>query len=199
MRYFSIDIETTGLDEEKDTVLEFAAVEAFTDRKEDLESLNKFHCYFKHDRISGQPRALEINDKAIKVISSGKAPEGALLIYPDQFKFEFWYWLESINYPCNDTNFRTKARTLNVAGKNFASFDSKFIKKLFELNPRSIKEEIFFRHRVLDPGPLYMLPEDETVPDFQTCLNRAGIIKETSHTALEDALDTIQLLRYKGL
>jgi hypothetical protein len=82
---------------------------------------------------------------------------------------------------------------INVAGKNFGNFDSKFLEKLPHHNLL-----VKFHHRILDPGMLYFDPnEDEILPSTEICMQRAGVGGEVQHTALEDALNVIKLLRNK--
>lgn len=79
----------------------------------------------------------------------------------------------------------------NVAGKNFSSFDKKFIDKIDK-----IYDFLYFRQRVLDPSALYIDWEtDDTSPDLSTCKKRAGLDDFVSHESLDDAWDVIQLFR----
>jgi len=79
-----------------------------------------------------------------------------------------------------------------VAGKNYANFDANFLSKL-----TSWDKHIKFHHRTLDPAALYWQPETDGVelPDTKTCMQRAGISGEVSHTALEDARMVVELIR----
>jgi len=86
---------------------------------------------------------------------------------------------------------RTKPAHITVAGKNFATFDLKFLERL----PRW-KQLIKVRQRVLDPTILYIdWKEDDSPPSMSTCKKRAGLPPEITHNAVEDALDVIMLLR----
>ena len=81
----------------------------------------------------------------------------------------------------------------NAAGKNFSSFDKKFIDGVDK-----IYDFIYFRQRVLDPSALYIDWEtDETSPDLSTCKKRAGLNEFVSHDSLDDAWDIIELFRKK--
>jgi hypothetical protein len=78
-----------------------------------------------------------------------------------------------------------------AAGKNFATFDKKFLEKLPKWN-------ICFkiRQRVIDPAVLYVdWKNDQVLPDLATCKVRANLDDHISHNALEDAWDTLQVLR----
>ncbi|MEI8270822.1 MAG: hypothetical protein WCG45_05660, partial [bacterium] len=78
--------------------------------------------------------------------------------------------------------------------KNIASFDMKFLNK-------KIKKwgGLYFRNRTMDPAILYWQKGDKELPDMKTCFERAGIRKEVTHDACEDALDIIRLIRHKML
>jgi len=77
-----------------------------------------------------------------------------------------------------------------AAGKNFASFDKPFLEALPDFT-----DNVSFNHRSIDPAMLFWKLEDKEIPDFKTCLERAGIHKKVEHTALADALDVVKLLR----
>jgi DNA polymerase III epsilon subunit-like protein len=163
MKYVSIDIETTGLNPKTCQILEFAAV---ADGKE------PFHYYIKHDYLSGDPYALQLN-ASILVSPEPWIPQDQLLPL-------FVHWLDSEN------------SKVVAAGKNFGSFDLNF---LLADNPEWGK---LFNHAYLDPGPLYYDPTIDTkVPNLTTCLERAGLHSTSLHTAIGDALDVQRLLEYK--
>lgn len=82
---------------------------------------------------------------------------------------------------------------LNVAGKNFGTFDKLFLEKIPLWN-------LLFkiRHRIIDPSILFVdWNSDSSLPQLSRCKERAGIKGEVTHNALEDAWDVIQLLRTK--
>jgi len=84
-----------------------------------------------------------------------------------------------------------KSSQLNVAGKNFATFDKLFLEQL----PRW-KQLFKVRQRIIDPTVLFTnWKEDEALPNLTTCKSRANTGGEVTHDALEDAWDVIQLLR----
>jgi len=80
---------------------------------------------------------------------------------------------------------------LNVAGKNFGTFDLKFLEKL----PRW-KQLFKVRSRIIDPAVLYVdWEDDESLPGLALCKERAGVEGKVTHNALEDAWDVICTLR----
>ena len=79
---------------------------------------------------------------------------------------------------------------LTPAGKNFASFDRQFLKRLPDFEGM-----VRLHHRTLDPAMLFWQPGDEKLPDSKTCYERAGMNGKVAHTALEDAMAVVWLLR----
>lgn len=80
---------------------------------------------------------------------------------------------------------------LNVAGKNFATFDKLFLENL----PRW-KQLINCRNRILDPAILFVdWKADESLPGLGLCKERANIPGKVTHNALEDAIDVVKILR----
>lgn len=80
---------------------------------------------------------------------------------------------------------------LNVAGKNFGTFDKLFLEKL----PRW-KQLFYVRSRILDPAILFVdWKNDDSLPSLDKCKERAQIDGVVTHNALEDAIDVIKTLR----
>ena len=80
-----------------------------------------------------------------------------------------------------------------VAGKNYASFDASFLRKLTNWG-----KHVNVHHRILDPAAMYWQPEIDGVqlPDTKTCMERAGIVGDVAHTAVEDAQVVVRLIRH---
>lgn len=179
MRYVSIDIETLGLDPDHCDVIEFAAV--IDDFKTPLEALPKYHCYVtRPDKTyRGEPYAMSMHPIILRRIA--ELEMGFTYMPHDCLAEDFDLWL-----------FQNRLKSkIVVAGKNFAAFDMRFLRPL---GFGAIK----FCHRFLDPGSMYFDPEiDEVPPDTKECLRRAGITTEVAHTAYEDALDVVRLIRHK--
>ena len=92
-------------------------------------------------------------------------------------------------YPMLNRN--VKPVTINVAGKNFASFDKLFLERL----PRW-QQVIRIRQRIIDPSVIFTnWNDDNSLPSLYECKQRAKIEGIVTHDALEDAWDVIQLLR----
>jgi hypothetical protein len=81
--------------------------------------------------------------------------------------------------------------TVNAAGKNFATFDKKFIDKI-----ENFYTLVRFRQRVLDPSVLFIdWEKDKAAPDLTQCKERAKIDGIVTHESLFDAWDVISLFR----
>ena len=77
MKYFSLDLETTGLNPDSCQILEFGAIFEDTDDPKSYEESSKFHAILKNDQIVGQPFALQLNDRLLRIISGvDDMPEG---------------------------------------------------------------------------------------------------------------------------
>jgi len=81
---------------------------------------------------------------------------------------------------------------ITVAGKNFFCFDNRFLE-----NDKWHDNPWFeFHRRSLDPAQMYFDPSvDDELPNLKKCLSQIGINKEISHTAIEDAMDVVKLIR----
>jgi hypothetical protein len=137
--YCSIDIETTGLDSEKDQVLEFAAVLAL-EKKPKLSDYPFFHAKIRWDRLEGAPFALMLNSKLIAEMA--RLPKTATLgwIRIHELGPQFKEWL--VGYIGSEGR-------VHPCGKNFQGFDRQFLWKLNGF-PKHL-----FTHRALDPGAQY--------------------------------------------
>lgn len=191
MRFVSIDIETTGLNPETCEILEVGAV--INNPVALLEELPTFKFRFLRETYQGEPYALNMHRDLLRDLA--RHPRNTLNNQaaapvdwyggPDEFAHKFAGWLQS--WGIDSKNFV-------AAGKNFANFDARFLRRL--------GEEIKWHHRILDPGSMYVRPDDELIPDTNECCKRAGInptdIPGDEHTAVHDALVVIALIR-KGL
>jgi oligoribonuclease (3'-5' exoribonuclease) len=219
MIYVSIDIETSGLDHQKHKVLSIGAIIEDTEKKLPYEECPKFNAIILQNEIIGSPRAITMNKGIIAMI--GEYLEGSdevrsnmdtILNYSfyneDEVVKQFYYWLETngLGYGLMDSghygktqngkwlpliNSATKPITLNVAGKNFGTFDKLFLQQL-----PWWQKLIHTRQRVLDPAILMVdWTNDKSLPNLTTCKERAGVSGIVTHNALEDAWDVIEVLR----
>lgn len=181
MQYLSIDIETTGLNPETCQVLEFAAVLDDLSNPQPIRGLPTFQRYVKHEIYRGEPYAIWLNAKYFeKRAKLGKGEPFDNWTTPNELLQEFHEWIGKIGY---------NPKKILVAGKNYKAFDEKFICQMNGYNERS------WHHRSLDPAMYFVRPEDTEPPSTDVCLERAGLDKVSQHTALEDALDVVVLMR----
>jgi oligoribonuclease len=204
MQYLSIDIETSGLDREKNQILSIGAIFEDTKKQLSFEEIPKFHAAILHEEIKGSFRAISINADLISLIADYrdcKTPEarneitaktGISFFREEEVVQNFFNFL----CDCGLSEERTmssqmKPLSINCAGKNFGTFDKLFLEKL----PRW-QQAIRIRQRILDPSILFVdWKEDLEIPNLSTCKRRAGMNEVVTHNALEDAWDVIQLMR----
>jgi len=177
MSYVSIDIETTGLNPDTCQVLEIGAV--WEDWKRPLKELPTYRRLIPHEEYRGNAYALAMNAGLLKQLSGEGKP---WFLNEDQVADDFAAWLKGCGWDGKTA--------LTPAGKNFASFDRQFLKRL----PR-FEQVVKLHHRTLDPAVLWWKPEDEKLPDSKTCYERAGQDGKVAHTAVEDALAVVRLVR----
>ena len=178
-KYCSIDVETTGLDPENCDLIEVGAVVDDLDNMLGMDALPRFHCYVAKKSYRGEPYALSMHGTIFRRIADRTPgylylPEADVVSHLHSF---LWKHLQSID-------------KIVVAGKNFLGLDRPFLSKLPGF------QRLNFHHRPLDPGMLYWNPKsDKEVPGTKECLIRAGLPNEVAHTAVEDALAVVSLLR----
>lgn len=219
MLYVSIDIETSGLDPEKHVILSIGAIIEDTEKKLPFDECPKFNAIVLQREIVGSPRAITMNKEIISLIGEYLDGDDELkhnmnthLDYSffekeDVIK-EFYLFLHKNGYyqgidnsggyvQIKDGNFvpmfnnGTKPIKINVAGKNFGTFDKLFLEKL-----PWWQKLIIPRQRILDPAILVCdFKNDESLPSLHECKQRLDIKGDVTHNALEDAWDVIQILR----
>lgn len=168
--FISIDIETTGLNENYCQVLEFAAVHWKLGKGEVRNYTRRFY----YDKIQGEPIALAMNANLIADMDKRKGPIGSWMSF-DTLVSDFGVWLEA-----------AEVGKITVAGKNF-KFDDRFLRK----HTHWIRFwDSHFHNRILDPGSLFFDPSnDKCLPNLEECIKRAGIdlLEWNQHSALSDA------------
>jgi oligoribonuclease len=181
MTYVSVDIETTGLNPENCQVLEIGAV--IDDGVTPIEDCPTFHCYVDHVLILGEPFAVSMHPMILRRIATHE--EGYTYLQPWEVPTRFHDFLKEHGLDPEDEK-------IVVAGKNYASFDAHFLRKLTDWD-----KHVRVHHRILDPAAMYWQPEIDGVelPDTKTCMERAGISGEVAHTAIEDARVVALLIR----
>jgi DNA polymerase III alpha subunit (gram-positive type) len=219
MKYISIDIETTGLDPEKNKIISVAAIIEDTENKLPFEQCPKFNVAVLQNELIGSARAITINKQLISDIADyqdANIETRKLIDSESEYKFvtedeiakNFYWWLDEngLGNGLNENdgystivdgkikpviNGSTRPITINVAGKNFATFDMLFLKQL-----PWWQKLIKIRQRVLDPAILVVdWKNDTSLPNLKQCKERTGIEGIVTHNALEDAWDVIEVMR----
>ena len=204
MKYISIDVETTGLEPENAMLLEFGAMLEDTNNPRPRHETPTFERRILHSGqpIVGSPYAIAKFPRNVETLGLQadydliRDPAEATLFAEQhslcqhfELAAQFKQWLFDVGY-VTDADEKGKIY-LTVAGKNFPSFDYKFLQanvnfaKIFKI-----------RHRTLDPGVLFIdWNEDNVPPGLSECKHRAGLFELVTHRAIDDAWDVIQLLR----
>jgi oligoribonuclease (3'-5' exoribonuclease) len=145
------------------------------DEKNDLVQMTGMHFYQEDQVVEGFYRWLYDN--------------GVVEFDMEKFKSQMVKLENGKAYPMLTS--KMKPVTINVAGKNFASFDKHFLERL----PRW-QQVIRIRQRIIDPSVIFTnWTDDKAIPSLYECKQRAKIEGIVTHDALEDAWDVIQLLR----
>lgn len=197
MLYLSLDIETTGLNPKTCDIVQFAAVLDDLSNPQPLDKLPKFQTFLTKKNFNGEPFALSMHPQIFRKIADAQQKHIEENEFGDRFMrikdlpTALQLFLSGNGVPEDPKSGRYK---ITLAGKNVAMFDFPFLKK-------KIKNwgNITFLHRVLDPAVLYWQPGDRVLPDSKLCMERAGLTGEVAHTALEDALMVVKLIRHKLL
>jgi len=219
MIFCSIDIETSGLDPEKNCILSMGAIIEDTEKKLPYDECPKFNSIILQREIVGSPRALTMNKDIINMIANYldgddetkqnyQTHSDYVFLEKEEVVKKFYQWLDGNGYYqgimnsggyVEVVNGVTHPRinngtipiTINVAGKNFATFDKLFLEQL-----PWWKKLIKIRQRILDPAILMTdWKNDTSLPNLTTCKERAKVDGVVTHNALEDAWDVIQILR----
>lgn len=222
MKYVSIDIETTGVDTKNDQILSIGLVIEDTKNILPVDELPFLHIVIIRERLEGNVFALDMNRDIIKLLRDYSiANEETIKILSKEnnviFRneedvveeiFDFLY-INGMANPDIDPlkvnvknkygtlipaiNNRLKTTSLDVAGKNFGTFDKLFLERL----PRW--QQIFrIKQRIFDPAILFIdWLEDTELPNLNKCMIRAGVDGTVTHDAVQDAKDVIRVLRTK--
>jgi len=179
MRYIVIDIETTGLDPDKNQILEVAAIIAEWGSKTPVAALR---CVFV-DEIEytigrycmKMHRALfdEIESWRAGAEPNHRGSGSTQYIPTSEFDAVFRAFLAEHGVD-----------KVIVAGKS-VTFDLSFL---------TLITGVRFSKRILDPTIFFIRPEDTAPPDLATCCSRAGIEWSNRHTALSDAMAVLELI-----
>jgi oligoribonuclease (3'-5' exoribonuclease) len=183
MRYLSLDLETTGLDDTKCQILQVGAV--FDDTCGPLETSPTFNALVWAPEYRGEAYALALNHEILSALAQNPFDRTiefrgrkARVLHRQNLALQLNAWLSQY-----------APGPYVVAGKNAAGFDIPFLKKYPEF------DLLNFDHRIIDVGSLYLRPGDARVPNLDECLRRGGFDTTVSHDAVDDALDVCKLIR----
>ena len=220
MIYASIDIETTGIDNENTQTLSIGIVVEDTLNVKPLIDLPQLEIAIIRERIEGEIFAINMNRQLIADILEYKMARSdeerkeiekrtgrEYLREEDVTRriFQFLWDNGALDGKIDPTGAfefvngksypaltsKMKPFYFNAAGKNFANFDNKFLERL----PRW-KQCLKARGRTLDPSVLYIdWKNDDTAPGLSLCKQRAGLSEVVTHNAIEDAMDVVLLFR----
>ncbi len=165
--YFSIDIETTGLDIERARLVELAIV--YDDLNSKIEDLPRLQLLAKPKIDYCEFYAMGMNIYLLKLLSETENFSEAL--FQDQIDRFF-----SIQNPAE----------IILAGKNLASFDLPILKNNGYKLPK-------YSHRIMDVGSMYY-SKFGYVPSLNE-INTLIKYRPVSHRALEDALNVVVAIR----
>jgi hypothetical protein len=189
MKIASIDCETTGIDRDYCDMLEFGCVLDDLEDRKPIEDLPTFHCYFRPwregDVFQGEPGALSMHPQIFKNINENNM-DLYNIVSPQNFGNMFKQFLIENGYAM-----KYNKVVINVAGKN-PSFDVEFLKKRTDID-----KHVIMRHIMVDPAILFYEEGDKTLPGLGRCKERAGLDPYVDHTAVADAIDIVNLIRYK--
>ncbi len=189
MKVLYVDLETTGLDPETCQILQIGLL---WDHNSTIpvDQLPQLEFLVRHDSYRGDPYALWLNAALLKRLSVKGA--GVATINVSNMLSDF----------LNGCGIDPKDKIL-IGGKNVSGFDLPFLSKLPFFKGWSFPENFFdphgpyyrFAHRTVDPAMMYARDTDDMPPNLDECLKRAGIPKQTGHTALDDCRLTCELVR----
>lgn len=194
MRVFAVDIETTGLDCESHSLIEIAILS--WDLHDKNAPVYKFHRYIIPENMRWTIFCLKLHRHMIDALITHAIPIDPIPEICDNFNVpiqigkaklirEIKAWLCSIAW----------TEKMTVVGKNFGSFDLRFIERLPGYTP-------MFHHRSLDPTSAFILPTDTVLPDLKACKTRAIELgcdfpsDVVTHNAMDDCEDVAKLMQF---
>ena len=184
MKYISADLETCGLfndDKSKrcpETIIGLSMVVEDTDatRGIPVKYLPHFTCLIDQGTFTGEPYALQMNAKFLKMIAKGDTSQYKI------YKGRDWI---SDALAFLDQHFGQDNDRIIVCGKNFASYDLDFF-------PTELTER--FSHVFLDPASIFL--DWNVGPEgLGTLKKKHGMSGYVSHDMHEDSCDVIALNR----
>jgi oligoribonuclease (3'-5' exoribonuclease) len=187
MRYLSLDLETTGLDSQKDQILMIGAVVEDTEASDTpVEQLRTFGCYIKHARYEGSSYALAMNAWILDILSGRKTGDWPVINSYESNNPDQQPWVSQFSYFLYNSFPLQYDGEIVLAGKSVANFDYQFL-------PSRLRQH--FSHRMIDPGNCLIDWSKSSPPSLNDLKKRFDIPGPVTHDAVEDARDVIRILR----
>lgn len=186
--YFSIDLETTGLDPKNHQILEIGIIYEDPMKQLSFEEIPKFRCLVEYENFIGSAFAINLNQRIFKeIVELEKSGDKDHILWDINTAVDRAARFIDSNCVIN------RDRQIRITGKNFGSFDKNFLVKNQFFNRLANKVS----HRYLDVGSMFFDPKTmDWIPSTEECYKLTGIDKEVvSHTAIDDAWDVIKIIR----
>jgi len=186
--YFSIDLETTGLDSKNHQILEIGIIYEDPQNQKLFHEIPKFRCLVEYENYVGSAYAINMNQNIFKeIIEIEKSGDKDYMVWDIDSAVDRAARFIDAQCVINSD------RLIRITGKNFASFDKPFLIKNQFFNKLANKVS----HRYLDVGSMLFDPKTmDWIPSTEECYKLAGLEKqEVSHNALDDAWDIIKVIR----
>ena len=225
MEFLSIDVETGGLTTEH-TLLEIGLVKAHLQPDDDdwLDSARSARIVLMHDTLAiniyccnmhktllAEMHEVEQSEWWKKTVGGGYTYAKVAPDQPESMSDFVTYYTfadyakQGFCAALDDLGIEWRHKPITAAGKNAGTFDLPFLAAQGCLSPDADtisldgppEPPVIFRRRILDPCTLYTLPDDTEPPGLADCLKRAGLPEMVMHTAIEDAVQVVRLLRRK--
>jgi len=211
MKYVSIALNKTGPNPESCSILSIGAIIEDTSRAIDFDDIPKFQGIIGHnglltisppfyDRYRSDAQIVTDYMEVSAYSSAAERNDFMLhnkIVLADELASRFHKWVfENYGEKMPDRYEEEKAAPIkiNIAGKNFHQIDALFLSRI-----NGWDDMIKYNGGQLDPSLFYCKPEDNKLPSFQECLERAELYgsKEENRSALTKAWKTVRLLREK--
>jgi hypothetical protein len=200
-RYFSIDIETGGIEHDS-ALIEIALIydDLSKETPEDLKSLTILFSPTDYESFDGvfTAGALKMHIKngllgtllgsKVNTVLEPDAVKSELVLPPSDIasgaaKQAIKDWVAAVTGEEN--------HVMHLIGKNAGSFDVPFLRS------KGVLDGEMLDHRVLDIGSMMMtiLPEFKWAPGLQRSLDVLGIEHKVTHRAIDDALACVKCYR----
>jgi oligoribonuclease (3'-5' exoribonuclease) len=198
--YLALDIETTGLDEEKSQILQIGWV--IDDGISPLDQLKKGSVIVKNETITyGEDFALGMNGWIFQEISK-KEPK-YLVKYLEPALMDLFKAIQETGDLAYNFDIvqevKKPSNKVQLAGKNVGNFDWPIIVNNYKRSGLIRHKPLAFEqvdHRFIDCGAIFFSDFGKN-PGF-AAINKLIGWKDINHDALDDAINVVVAIRYKA-